>query len=118
MLLILDTSHSPINLCGLLWQSPLGDNVRHALTAPLISGLDCGENAGVGHDGVDWDRGEAVSLSYNFWDIYNKGTSGLGFGREGCAFVHAPPLQEFGDMLTRSVRNRIQRHDGKRLCAC
>ena len=44
---------------------------------------------------------------------------GSGFGRDwGCAFSHAPPLQEFGDMLTRSIRNRIQSRDGKRICAC
>ena len=44
---------------------------------------------------------------------------GFGFGRDwGCAFAHSPPLQEFGDMLTRSIRKRIQRRDGKRICVC
>ena len=28
------------------------------------------------------------------------------------------PLQEFGDMLIKSVAIRIQRHGGKRICAC
>ena len=32
-------------------------------------------------------------------------------------FAHAP-LQGFGEMLTRSIRNRIQRCDGKRICPC
>ena len=42
--------------------------------------------------------------------------AGLGFGRDwGGAFAHAPTLQEFGD---RSIRNRIQSRDGKRICAC
>ena len=47
MSVMLDTSHSPIGPCGLLEQSPSGDISRHALTAPLISVLDCGENAAV-----------------------------------------------------------------------
>ena len=59
-------------------------------------------------------------------DNYNGSTSsvvlyepGFGFGRDwGCAFAHAPPLQEFGDMLTRSITNRIQSRDGKRICTC
>ena len=43
----------------------------------------------------------------------------FGFGRDwGCAFAHAPPLQEFGGMLTRNITNRIQSRDGKRICAC
>ena len=76
--------------------------------------------------GVHCGRGETVGLSSKFWDSYNASTSrfifsetGFGFGRDwGCAFAHAPPLQEFGDMLTRSIRNRIQSRDGKRICAC
>ena len=39
-------------------------------------------------------------------------------GRDwGYAFVHAPPLQEFGDMLTSSIANRIQIRDSERICA-
>ena len=41
-----DTSHFPIGPCGPLEQSPLGDSLRHALTARLSSALDSGENAG------------------------------------------------------------------------
>ena len=36
----------------------------------------------------------------------------------GGVFAYAPPLQEFGNMLTRSIRNRIQNRDVKRICAC
>ena len=32
-------------------------------------------------------------------------------------FAHAP-LQEFGDMLIKSIWNRIKRCEGKRICAC
>ena len=40
----LDTSHSPTNPCPLSEQSPLGDSLRHALTALFSFALDCGEN--------------------------------------------------------------------------
>ena len=33
-----------------------------------------------------------------------------------CAFAHAP-LQEFGDMLIRSTRDRIEKREGTRICA-
>ena len=33
------------------------------------------------------------------------------------AGVHAP-LQESGDMLIKSIRNRIKRSEDKRICAC
>ena len=38
-------------------------------------------------------------------------------GEIGDAFAYAP-LHEFGDMLTKNVTNRIQRHEGKPICAC
>ena len=59
--------------------------------------------------------------SSDFSSSYNERTSTIisGFGRDwGCAFAHAPPLQEFGDMLTMSITNRIQSRDDKRICAC
>ena len=34
------------------------------------------------------------------------------------ALAHAPPLQEFGEMLTMSTKNRIQIFEGKVICAC
>ena len=37
--------------------------------------------------------------------------------REGRLFAHSP-LQEFDDMLVKSVTTRIQRQEGKRICAC
>ena len=127
MVLMLDTSHSPISPCGPLRQSPFGNNSRHVSTARLSSGLECGENAG--WDGVvrsGLGQGETVGLCSEFWHSYNESTSrftlyeaGFGFRRDQrCVFVHAPPLQQFGDMLTRSTRNRIQNRDGKKICAC
>ena len=127
MVLMPDTSHSPISPCGPFRQSPFGNNSRHESTARLSSGLDCGENAG--WDGVvrsGSGQGGTVGLSSKFWHSYNESTSrfilyeaGFVFGRDqGCVFAHAPPLQEFGDMLTRSIRNRIQNRDGKQICAC
>ena len=59
--------------------------------------------------------------------IYNESTPrfilheakfGFRFRLWGCVFAHAPLLQEFGDMLTRIIINRIQSRDGKRICAC
>ena len=43
-----ETCQFPIGPCGPLEQSPPGDSSRHALTAPLSSILDFGENAAVG----------------------------------------------------------------------
>ena len=48
MSVIFDTSQPAIGPCELDGPSPLADNVRHASTAPLSSGLDCGENTGMG----------------------------------------------------------------------
>ena len=45
MSVTLDTSHSPIEPCEPLEQSPCGDNLRHAPTALFSSVRDCGENA-------------------------------------------------------------------------
>ena len=66
-----------------------------------------------------------VGQSSTIWYSYNESAStfiyqaGFGFGRDcGCAFDHAPPLQEFGDMLTRRIRNRIQTRDDKKICIC
>ena len=56
----------------MLGQSPFGDNFRHATTAVLSSGVDCGEKAGMGRGGVRWDRGETGGLSSKFWDSYNQ----------------------------------------------
>ena len=106
-----DTSHSPIVPCGPLEQSPFGDNFRHALTALLSSGLDSGENAGVG-----WGGGETLGLSSKFGMATTKARAVL-YAKLYvftlckarvwvCVFAHAPPLQEFCEMmLTRSSRN-------------
>ena len=49
--------------------------------------------------------------------IYGLFYAGLAWGRDwGCAFAHAP-LQEFGDMLIKSIRTRIKIFQGKRICA-
>ena len=117
---MLDTSHSPIGPCGPLEQSS-GDNFRHAPTALLSSSLDFDLNTGVG-----WDGGETVGLSSKFRDGYNDSMSrfyntrqGSGLGEIGeCAFSHAPPLQEFGEMLARIRRNMVQSPDVKRICTC
>ena len=66
MFLMLDTSHSPIGTCEPLGHSHFGDKFRHVSTAFLSSGLDCGENAGVGRGWGSWGRGEAVGLSSKF----------------------------------------------------
>ena len=76
MLLILDTSHSPISPSGPLGQLPFGDNFKHALTALLSSGLECGDNAEVGRGGVGWGSGETRGLSSNFLDHYNESAPG------------------------------------------
>ena len=44
MSLMLDASHSPIGPCLPSAQSPLGDTLRHSITAALSSSSDCGEN--------------------------------------------------------------------------
>ena len=38
--------------------------------------------------------------------------------RLAMAFAHAPPLQEFGEMLMRIIRNRIQSCEDKLICVC
>ena len=97
----------------------------HASTAVSSSVLEGGENAGSG--------GRAIMLSINYWDSNEKVCKydcmsvkiyiGLGRvhvkGDRGCAFVHAP-LQDVGDILIliKSVRKRIQKCEGKRVCAC
>ena len=50
----LDMSHSPISPCGPLEQSPFADSSRHALTVPLSSVLDCGENAAMAWGRTVW----------------------------------------------------------------
>ena len=62
MVLMLDTSHSPIGPCRPFGQSPSGDNFTHASKALLSSGLDCGENAGCGWDRVGLGKGETAGL--------------------------------------------------------
>ena len=62
MLVTLDTSHSPIGPCRPLEQSPTGDSSRHALTAPLSSILDCGENDGGEGNGGEDNGIEVVAL--------------------------------------------------------
>ena len=77
------------------------------------------ERAEAARGGMGWVRGETVCMSSTFWDSYSKRTSRFGFERAWrFAFVHAPALQDFGDMLTKRTRNRIQSRDGKRICAC
>ena len=78
-------------------------------------------------------RSETVGLSSKFWEAKRKHVNlmlydaGFGFGRDrGSFYMHtvrrtgryAPPLQEFGGMLKRRIRNRIQSRDGKRICGC
>ena len=82
-----DTSHSPIGPCGPLEQSPCGHILMCASTAVLSSALDCGENTGV---------------------VAHTGLLKL--------FIPHAPLQQCGEMLIRSIRNGIQRCDGKRIC--
>ena len=118
MSVTLETSHSPINPCRPLVQSPFQDKSRHASTVLLSSGLDCGENAG-----VSWSKGETAGLTSKFWQSYNESTSRFisraqVWVRLGCALCNTPPLQEIGDMLARSIRNRIESRDGKRICVC
>ena len=127
---MLETSHPPIGPCGPLGPWPCGDNSRHASTVLLSSVLDSGKKAGRWRIGVmPVCRGKTAVLSFKFWDIYNGSTSrsilyeavfGFGVGRDwGYTVAHAPPLQEFGDMLTtRNIRSRIQSREGKRICTC
>ena len=73
MLLMLDTSHSPIALYGPVGHSPVGDSLRHASTARFSSALDCGENAAVGQGGVG---------------VGWEGRGGTGRGRGGAGTAH------------------------------
>ena len=102
ILVMRDTSHSPIGPCGPLGQSPFGDNLRHASTALLSLGLECGENAG---GGTGWDTGEIVGLSFKFWESYNESTS-------RCILYEAGSgLGEIGNInLARTTTTRIRRH--------
>ena len=59
-----------------------------------------------------WDR----SLKLKFVKVYTRFI--LYEAEIGVAFVHVPSLQEFGDMLARRTRKRIQSRDGKCICAC
>ena len=124
---MLETSHPPIGPCGPLGPWPCGDNSRHASTVLLSSVLDSGKKAGRWRIGVmPVCRGKTAVLSFKFWDIYNGSTSrsilyeavfGFGVGRDwGYTVAHAPALQEFGDMLARSKRNRVQSRDGTLVC--
>ena len=79
MSVMLDTPHSLIGPSGPLWQSPFGDNFRHASTALLSSDLDCGGNAGMELAG----RGETVGLNSKFWDRHNEIESRLYYMRQG-----------------------------------
>ena len=117
MLLMLDTSHSPICPRGPLGQSPSGDNLRHALTALLSLGLDCGENAEVGWGAVGPRRNVEIT-TIKVRKVYIISDKVRIRVILGFTFAHTPPLQEFGDMLTRIIRNRPQSRDGKRICAC
>ena len=116
MSVIRDTSHSPIGPFGPL--TPFRDNFRNTLTVFLSSCLDRGENAG-----VSWSKGETAGLSSKFWQSYNESTSRFisrvrVWVRLGYTLCNTPPLQEFGDMLARSIRNRIESRGGKRICVC
>ena len=123
MLVMFDTPHSPIGPCGSLGQSPLGDNFRHASTALLSSGLDCGENAGMGRSGVGQGRNssgwDSCTEKITIKSTLYESRFGLVFEQDsGCALARSPPLQEFGDMMTRSIRKyRTRRPHGKRICA-
>ena len=89
MLLMRDTSHSPIGPYRLLGQSPFGDNFRHASTVRLSSGFDSGENAGVGRGGVGQGglgQGEAVGLISKFCDSHNESASKCLLYQEGFGF--------------------------------
>ena len=45
---------------------------------------------------------------------------GSGSGELGDVHLrtHAPALQEFGDMMARSIKKKIESRDGKCICAC
>ena len=60
--LALDTSHVAISPCGAWEQSPVGDNLRHASTAPLISALDENVVVVVVHTVSDIDPDEPVNI--------------------------------------------------------
>ena len=47
-----------------------------------------------------------------------KEVEGAGKGEIGDSIGHAPPLQEFGEVTMRSVRDRIQSCEDKLTCAC
>ena len=75
----------------------------------------------MGRCGSDCGRNEIVGLSFKF-GIDTTNVRGRVRVRVWAslvgAFAHAPALQEFGNMLTRRTRNRIQIRNGKRICAC
>ena len=83
-------------------------------------GMGCGQGR------VDWDRSEIAGLGSKRWDSCHESTrrsilceTWFVFGQHfGCALMHAPALQESGDMPIRVRRNSIQNRDAKRICAC
>ena len=63
MSVALETSHPVIGPCGPLGQSPLGDKLRHAATAPMSSDLDDNPRVLV-HAVGDKDPEEPVNMSF------------------------------------------------------
>merc|ERR1719201_599634 len=58
MLVTWDTSHSPIDTCGPVEQSPTGDRLRHASTAAMRFSLVCGKK----HIPFAMDPGELLNM--------------------------------------------------------
>ena len=79
---------------------------------------------------VGWEgalgQGRTSRADFYIWDSYKETkpmrilyeAGSASFWGESGVFTHAPPLQETGHMLTRSIRNRIQSRDGTRICRC
>ena len=126
----LDTSHSAIDPCRPLEQSPFGNNLRHALTAVLSSTLDRGKNAVGGVRDLHARACACVRCEAGGWQSSKQVERTVASAsmkvlfrvrlnaRWECRFGHAPPLQEFGEILMSSIRNRIQSCEDKLTCAC
>ena len=65
-----------------------------------------GQNSRAGIYFLEHSQGKYAKVLYNM-------RQGSGLGEIENGFAHAPPRQEFGDALTRSMRNSTQNRDGK-----
>ena len=119
----LDTSHSLIDPCGLLEQSPLGDNLRHVSTALLSCTLDeSGTNAALRR----WEGQDRYGLSIAENQTKVRQSDGRCWYQAGgvgrwrsflicLQYLYLPP-QECGEVPMKRISNETKRSGGDRIC--